>query len=107
MALLTIDSLQISLQNKSHKKILVELSDMKVQQGKITAVVGESGSGKTLTALSILNLLPLNNAFKTQGSIHFENEPILDHNGYIPNIRSIRGNKISMIFQEPMTSLNP
>ncbi len=69
------------------------------------ALVGESGSGKTVTALSILQLLPYPSASHPSGAIHFKGENLLA----LPpdKLRHVRGNKISMIFQEPMTSLNP
>src|SRR4030065_259277 len=69
------------------------------------ALVGESGSGKTVTALSILKLLPYPSASHPSGKIRFKGEDMLT----LPSnaLRQVRGNKISMIFQEPMTSLNP
>ena len=69
------------------------------------ALVGESGSGKTVTALSILKLLPYPAASHPSGKIRFKGENLL---ALPPSaLRQVRGNKISMIFQEPMTSLNP
>ncbi len=73
-------------------------------RGKTTAIVGESGSGKTLSALSILKLLPTNAVIKN-GKIFYKNIDILSLT--LKEIEKIRGNKISTIFQEPMTSLNP
>ena len=75
-----------------------------IMKGKTTAIVGESGSGKTLSALSILKLLPIGAKIKS-GEIYYNKQNILnlDNN----EIQKIRGNKISTIFQEPMTSLNP
>ncbi len=73
-------------------------------RGKTTAIVGESGSGKTLSALSILKLLPTNAVIKN-GKILYKNIDILSLT--LKEIEKIRGNKISTIFQEPMTSLNP
>ena len=75
-----------------------------VYQGETLGVVGESGCGKSVTALSILRLLPSPPA-EIQGTILFDNMNLLDLN--LDEIRQIRGNSISMIFQEPMTSLNP
>ncbi|MGH6782232.1 MAG: ATP-binding cassette domain-containing protein, partial [Sphingomonadaceae bacterium] len=68
------------------------------------AVVGESGSGKSVTALSIMRLLSPSNA-RVTGRIDFEGRNLLDLP--LPEMQSIRGNRIGMIFQEPMTSLNP
>ena len=76
-----------------------------IEEGKTHALVGESGSGKSVTALSILRLLEEISNTATTGEITFNNTRIdqLDTAG----IRSLRGNDIAMIFQEPMTSLNP
>ena len=78
--------------------------NINILEGKTTAIVGESGSGKTLSALSILKLLP-NNAEVKSGEIFFKNKNIL--NNLDNEIQKIRGNEIATIFQEPMTSLNP
>ncbi len=82
---------------------VVNQVNISVKKGKTTAIVGESGSGKSVTALSILCLLP--NTGTVTGSICFENKELLSISEQ--KMRRIRGNKISMIFQEPMTSLNP
>ena len=76
-----------------------------IDRGETVALVGESGSGKSVTALSILQLLPYPLARHPSGSIHFQGEEVIGADE--PTLRRIRGNKISMIFQEPMTSLNP
>lgn len=104
---LTINNLNIKIESKASSRTLVELSNLVIQPSKITAIVGESGSGKTITALSILNLLAQNNAFKINGTIQFGDLKLLENENYSPQMQSIRGNNISMIFQEPMTSLNP
>ena len=83
---------------------VVKNINLDVIKGKTTAIVGESGSGKTLSALSILKLLP-NGADIKNGNIFFNNVNLLKLNE--SEIQKIRGNKISTIFQEPMTSLNP
>ena len=75
-----------------------------IEEGKTLGVVGESGSGKSQTALSILKLFEKNQKIY-EGEIHFEGEKISDLKPR--EMYNIRGNKISMIFQEPMTSLNP
>jgi len=75
-----------------------------IKQGETLGLVGESGSGKTMTALSILRLLP-NFAKIIQGEILFNGKDLVKVTE--EEIREIRGNKISMIFQDPMTSLNP
>ena len=98
--LISIKSLDISF----NKNNVLNNVNIDVVTGKTTAIVGESGSGKTLSALSILKLLP-NSAKINKGKIYFKNKDILD----LPDneIQKIRGNEITTIFQEPMTSLNP
>jgi oligopeptide transport system ATP-binding protein len=76
-----------------------------VQQGEIVGLVGESGCGKTVSALSILRLIPEPPGKIVGGEIIFEGDDLLKANA--EEIRHIRGNRIAMIFQEPMTSLNP
>ena len=76
-----------------------------LEAGKTFAIVGESGSGKSITALSIMGLLPNNLASTDRGEIIFNNNNLI--NLEEKEMRKIRGNNISMIFQEPMTSLNP
>jgi oligopeptide/dipeptide ABC transporter ATP-binding protein len=76
-----------------------------VRPGEIMGLVGESGCGKTVSALSILRLIPMPPGKIVAGSVHFEGADLADLND--DAIRRIRGNDIAMIFQEPMTSLNP
>ncbi|MCJ7787777.1 MAG: ATP-binding cassette domain-containing protein, partial [Methyloceanibacter sp.] len=76
-----------------------------IGDAETVALVGESGSGKTVTALSILKLLPYPAASHPSGAIRFKGENLLALP--LDGLRHVRGNKISMIFQEPMTSLNP
>src|SRR5215467_856182 len=76
-----------------------------VAKGEIVALVGESGSGKTVSALSIMRLLNYPSASHPSGSIVFGGKDLLKASGN--TIRDIRGEKISIVFQEPMTSLNP
>jgi len=79
--------------------------DMILDKGEVVCLVGESGCGKTLTALSIMGLLPSPPAVVESGSILFSGKDLL-HLGE-EEMRHIRGKEISMVFQEPMTSLNP
>ncbi len=108
MNLLSIQNLCIELKTSFQKRVILDNISFSLDQGEVVGVVGESGSGKTITALSILKLLPQNMQV-TNGSIHYTGE-----NGQTDllklgsgEIRKIRGKHISMIFQEPMTSLNP
>ena len=79
--------------------------DLRVERGETVAVVGESGSGKSVTALSVMQLLPYPRATHPTGSILYDGEELVGASE--AKLRGIRGNGISMIFQEPMTSLNP
>ena len=101
MSLISIKNLKISFKQNQN---VVNNVNIEIPKGKTVAVVGESGSGKTLSALSILKLLP-GNANINSGSIIFKEKDLLQ----LPlnEIEKIRGNKISTIFQEPMSSLNP
>jgi ABC-type dipeptide/oligopeptide/nickel transport system ATPase component len=76
-----------------------------VMPGETLAIVGESGCGKSVTALSILRLVPAPPGRIVSGAIHFAGRNLLDLGEAA--MREVRGNEISMIFQEPMTSLNP
>ena len=102
--ILQIKNLQIGFINdaKIEKKI-VNNFNLTLQKSKITALVGGSGCGKSLIALSILQLLP--NTAKYDGEIIFENQNLLELSD--ENLQKIRGKKISMIFQDPNTALNP
>jgi len=101
MSLISIKNLTISFQQNQN---VVDNVNIEIPKGKTVAIVGESGSGKTLSALSILKLIP-GNANINSGSIIYEEKDLLK----LPlnEIEKIRGNKISTIFQEPMSSLNP
>ncbi|WP_028864347.1 ABC transporter ATP-binding protein [Psychromonas aquimarina] len=84
---------------------VVECLNFELQRGKTLALVGESGSGKSVTALSILQLLPYPHAHHEQGEIYLSGQAVVGKGDKV--LQAIRGNKVSMIFQEPMTSLNP
>jgi peptide/nickel transport system ATP-binding protein len=108
MTLLAIDHLSI-VPKKAPNRLLVNHVNLKVEAGKTTCVVGESGSGKSLTALAIMGLLSKQLHIEA-GSIHFQDQKL----GQIDltqvdekTLRKVRGSQIGMIFQEPMTSLNP
>jgi len=99
--LVSINNLTVTFKKNVN---VVDSVNIDIPKGKTVAIVGESGSGKTLTALSILKLLP-NSAKLEKGEILFNQKNILESSS--KEIENIRGNKISTIFQEPMTSLNP
>src|SRR3954462_13158646 len=85
--------------------LAVDRVSFSIRRGECVALVGESGSGKSVSALSILKLLPYPAASHPSGSIHFRGRDLLT--APENEMREIRGNDISIIFQEPMTSLNP
>lgn len=103
MSLLTVQNLTISPNNQPQRKLVDDVSLM-LQQGKTTCIVGESGSGKSLTALAIMGLLS-QQLQRQSGEIVFNNQNITAYSN--TQMQAIRGKSIGMIFQEPMTSLNP
>ncbi len=105
MALLDVKNLSVDFVNGPFTTHAVKDVSFSIEKGETLAVVGESGSGKSVTALSVLQLLPYPAAKHPGGSIKFRGEELMKATDVV--LRSIRGNKISMIFQEPMTSLNP
>ena len=105
MSLLEVKNLEASIKTKTGAIHAIEDISFSMEKGEILGVVGESGCGKSMTALSILRLLPTPPIEISGGQILYDGQDLLKMNK--ASIRSIRGNRISMIFQEPMTSLNP
>jgi microcin C transport system ATP-binding protein len=103
--LLTIDNLHVDFTADGKTTHAVRGVSFHIDQGETVALVGESGSGKSVTALSVLKLLPYPPASHPSGSILFDGEDLLQTPE--KDLQHVRGNNISMIFQEPMTSLNP
>jgi oligopeptide/dipeptide ABC transporter ATP-binding protein len=101
--LLSINNLSVSFNTDSSSLNVISNLCFDLKKAEIFGLVGESGCGKSLTALSILRILPTNAA--SEGEILFKNKNLLLLND--EEMRQIRGKDISMIFQEPMTSLNP
>ncbi|MBT5263800.1 MAG: ABC transporter ATP-binding protein [Rhodospirillaceae bacterium] len=105
-ALLEIRGLDVTFETQDNTVEAVKGAALTLDKGETVALVGESGSGKSVTALSILQLLPYPVARHSPGSsIVFDGQELVGADE--PTMREIRGNRISMIFQEPMTSLNP
>ena len=104
MALLEVENLQVHFKTPFGINRAVEGLSFAVEPGETLAIVGESGSGKSVTSMSILGLLPAD-VTGTAGAIRFDGRSMLD----MPEqeLQHLRGNEISMIFQEPMTALNP
>lgn len=102
---LNVENLVTSFNISGREINAVDNCSFKVEKGKTLGIIGESGCGKSVTSLSLMRLISSPPGKITSGKIIFENKNLLT----IPEkeMRSIRGNKISMIFQEPMTSLNP
>ena len=103
--LLEIENLTVSFKTEAGKITVVNDVSYETYPGRTLAVVGESGCGKSVTAMSILKLIPSPPAIFDSGAIKFRGIDLLTMND--KRMRAIRGNDIAMIFQEPMTSLNP
>jgi len=103
--LLKVENLKTRFMIEGKKAPAVDGLDFSVFKGEFFGIVGESGSGKSVTALSILRLIPDPPGKISHGKIFFRNKDLLSLSW--EDMREIRGNEISMIFQEPMTSLNP
>ena len=103
--ILEVRNLVVQFKTEQGDVTAVDGVDFDVHKGKTLGIVGESGSGKSVSALSVMRLIPNPPGRIAQGSIRFRGQELRD----IPldRMRTIRGNKIAMIFQEPMTSLNP
>lgn len=102
--ILSIENLRIHFETFAGEVQAIRGVNLKLQKGETLALVGESGSGKSVTAKSVMKLLS-NNAVVKEGTIIFKGENILEKNER--DMQSIRGKKIAMIFQDPMTSLDP
>tara|TARA_R100000935_G_scaffold36196_1_gene56996 strand:- start:97895 stop:99583 length:1689 start_codon:yes stop_codon:yes gene_type:complete len=102
--LLRIENLSISFEGKKGRVEVIHNSSFQINKNEIVGIVGESGSGKSVTSLAIMGLLPKKTSF-VSGTIEFLGQNIL--NLKEKEFQKVRGNEISMIFQEPMSALNP
>ena len=105
MSLLNVQNLGVHFQLEDHVVEAVRGVSFHIQKGETVALVGESGSGKSVSALSVLQLLPYPRASHPHGSVQFDGEEMLG--APQERLQQLRGDRIAMIFQEPMTSLNP
>jgi len=103
--LLQVNNLSVSFISNEQITEVIHSISFDLNTNEILGIVGESGSGKSVSSLAIMNLLPKNISKITSGEILFENQNLLDLES--KDIQKIRGNDIAMIFQEPMSSLNP
>ncbi|MEM6388492.1 MAG: ATP-binding cassette domain-containing protein, partial [Pseudomonadota bacterium] len=103
MTVLSVKDLSVSFRQDGKSSLAVKGVSFDIQEGETVALVGESGSGKSVTALSTVDLLPASS--NTTGSITYRGEELVG--AAEADLRRVRGNDISFIFQEPMTSLNP
>lgn len=105
MSLLEVENLTTTFKGQSRKVTAVDNVSFAIRKGETLGLVGESGSGKSVTALSLMRLLPQANGLIESGSIRFDGVEVLE----IPleDMREIRGNTMAIVFQDPMTSLNP
>lgn len=103
-SLLKVENLSVDFGTGSKKIRAINKVTFRVQQGEILGIVGESGSGKSVSSLAVMRLIAPPGHI-TEGSICFQGENLIDKTE--DEMTAIRGNKISMIFQEPMTSFNP
>jgi peptide/nickel transport system ATP-binding protein len=103
MPLLEVRDLSIELQTQRGPALAVREASFSLEAGETLGLVGESGSGKSLTAMALLGLLPEN--ARVRGSIVFDGKELLGQPEHV--LRALRGDRIGMVFQEPMTALNP
>ncbi|KPF44399.1 ABC transporter ATP-binding protein [Rhizobium sp. AAP43] len=103
--LLSVRNLSVAFHQGGRESLAVDRISFDIGRGEIVALVGESGSGKSVSAASILKLLPYPSASHPSGEILFDGQNLMTASE--PELRHVRGNDITMIFQEPMTSLNP
>ena len=103
--LLEVRGLQTHFASERGVVRAVDGVDLRLERGRTLGIVGESGCGKSVTALSIMGLVPQPPGRIAAGEVRFEGEDLLK--APVQRLRDLRGHQLSMIFQEPMTSLNP
>ncbi|MDI3382108.1 ABC transporter ATP-binding protein [Xenophilus aerolatus] len=103
--LLTVDNVRVEFNTRRGKALVLNGVSFEARAGETLCIVGESGCGKSMTALTVLGLVPQPPGRVSGGRVLFGDEDLLQASP--ERLRAVRGNRISMIFQEPMTSLNP
>ncbi len=103
--LLQVENLQVEFKTRRGTALVLNGVDFEIRRGETLCVVGESGCGKSMTALALLRLIPQPPGRIRAGRVMFQGEDLVQASE--ARMREVRGNRISMIFQEPMTSLNP
>ncbi|GAU86236.1 ABC transporter ATP-binding protein [Bosea sp. BIWAKO-01] len=103
-SVLDVTNLRVAFEGDTRTVTAVDGVSFSVRKGRTLAIVGESGSGKSVTSLAVMRLLPEHSA-RISGNVRFDGRELLDESK--SGMRSLRGNRLAMIFQEPMTSLNP
>src|ERR1700721_389897 len=103
--LLSVQDLSVTFRHGGRETVAVDRVSFDIGKGETVALVGESGSGKSVTALSILKLLPYPAAHHPSGSVLYQGRDLIQLSER--DMRRVRGDNITIVFQEPMTSLNP
>ena len=103
--LLSVEDLRVEFKTRRGNALVLNGVDFELRAGETLCVVGESGCGKSMTALALLRLIPSPPGRISSGKVLFQGEDLVTAS--MEHMREVRGNRISMIFQEPMTSLNP
>jgi len=103
--LLSVRELSVAFRQGGRETLAVDRVSFDLAKGETLALVGESGSGKSVTALSIMKLLPYPTALHPSGEVHFNGQELIRMTER--EMRRVRGDEITIVFQEPMTSLNP
>ena len=103
--LLDVRELSVAFAQSGERRTVVDRVSLRLEKGRTLALVGESGSGKTVTAQAIVRLLPQPAANYPTGEIFFRGRDVLKMSN--DELRAMRGAAVTMVFQEPMTSLNP
>ena len=105
--LLRVDNLKTHFKTYRGLVIAVDGVSFQINEGEIVGIVGESGCGKSVTMLSVMQLIPIPPGKIVEGKVVFEGQNLLEYKAKGIQMSAIRGDRIAMIFQEPMTSLNP